>query len=245
MAKTSKTGHVKNVANFQSVITYLQSLGTKYNPSKPEDAITALTQYYTDADAAIQELAGHLPLYSTAVDNQEEAFGRLPALSVRVSSAYSYAAENEAAAHTIVALKNAISSNRSKKKGGDKAAGLAADGKEPEGHSTSQQSYDNLQQNFSQMVQTAAALPEYKPNEPDLKIDSLTAYATELKQKTQAVDKMYSNVLNARNKRNSFIYTNEDSIINKVKAIKKYLRSAFGPSSPELKYVNSFTFRGA
>jgi hypothetical protein len=34
MASTSETGHAKNVANFQDLISFVTSYGATYNPSK-------------------------------------------------------------------------------------------------------------------------------------------------------------------------------------------------------------------
>ena len=239
----NETGHVKNVANLKTLVTYLESLGAEYNPSEPAIQLPALQQMHADSSNSITTLTSAMPAYSTAVDVQQEAFDGLPKLSTRVSNAYAAVAGKEAA-ETVVSLKKAISGTKGKSPSGEEAAKLAADGKEPETRSTSQRSYDNQQQNFEQMVQTVAANPKYKPNETDLKVASLTTYSAALKTKTEAVDTAYAPVLKARNGRDAVLYTAETGVLDRIKQIKSYLKSVYGPSSPQMKYINGLAFRG-
>jgi hypothetical protein len=238
----NETGHVKNVANLKTLITYLESLGAEYNPSEPAVQLPALQQLYTEANGSIASLTNVMPAYSTAVDEQEAAFEGLPKLSTKVSNAYK-AVAGEEAAQTVESLKKAINGTKGKSPSGDEAAKLAIDGKEPETRSTSQLSYDNQQQNFEQMVQVVAAHPKYKPNEAELKVASLSTYSALLKTKTQAVDSAYTPVLKARNGRDKVLYLENNGVIDVVKSIKTYLKSVYGPSSPQIKYVNGLQFR--
>ena len=53
MASTSETGHAKNVANYEKLITDVTTLGIAYNPSKTNLKLTALNTQITAAKAAI------------------------------------------------------------------------------------------------------------------------------------------------------------------------------------------------
>jgi hypothetical protein len=52
MATTSETGHAKNVANFDELISFVTAYGTTYNPSKASIKLTALQALSANAKAA-------------------------------------------------------------------------------------------------------------------------------------------------------------------------------------------------
>lgn len=49
MKSTSETGHVKNIANFQDLISFCQGYGTSYNPTKESLKIVQLQAQYQSA----------------------------------------------------------------------------------------------------------------------------------------------------------------------------------------------------
>lgn len=49
MGSTSETGHIKNLAHFEDLISYCQAYGTTYNPSNAALAIPQLQAVYTAA----------------------------------------------------------------------------------------------------------------------------------------------------------------------------------------------------
>jgi len=53
MASTSETGHAKNVANFEDLISFCTGYGATYNPSKAAIKIAALTTLQTNAQSSI------------------------------------------------------------------------------------------------------------------------------------------------------------------------------------------------
>lgn len=51
MASTSETGHAKNVANLDDLISFVTGYGTTYNPSKSIIKLTTLQTLYNDLKA--------------------------------------------------------------------------------------------------------------------------------------------------------------------------------------------------
>ncbi|MBI4929199.1 MAG: hypothetical protein HY841_00430, partial [Bacteroidetes bacterium] len=49
MASTTETGHAKNVANFEDLISFCTGYGTSYNPSKAGIKLPALNTQFTGA----------------------------------------------------------------------------------------------------------------------------------------------------------------------------------------------------
>lgn len=74
MAKTSETGHAKNVANLGTLITVVKGFKTAYNPSKQSIILAALNTLKTTADAAMANVNIMGGAYSTAIAAREVAF---------------------------------------------------------------------------------------------------------------------------------------------------------------------------
>lgn len=87
MTSTSETGHAKNVANFNDLISFVTGYGTAYNPSKASIKLTALQTLSTSAKNAINTVNAALPAYSNAVTASESAFEPLSKLITRVNNA--------------------------------------------------------------------------------------------------------------------------------------------------------------
>lgn len=49
MKSISETGHAKNVANLEDLISFCEGYGTTYNPSKSSITLVALKELFTDA----------------------------------------------------------------------------------------------------------------------------------------------------------------------------------------------------
>ena len=57
MASTSETGHAKNIANFQDLISFCQGYGTSYNPTNPRLTLAELENLYTTSQSKLQAVA--------------------------------------------------------------------------------------------------------------------------------------------------------------------------------------------
>ena len=62
MALTSETGHAKNLANFEDLISFCAGYGTTYNPSKASIKVPALLNTtFTNAKATLTAINTALP----------------------------------------------------------------------------------------------------------------------------------------------------------------------------------------
>jgi hypothetical protein len=87
MSSTSETGHAKNVANFNELISFITGYGTAYNPSKVSIKSDALQTLSGSAKNAIDVVNAARPAYSNAVAAREAAFSPLNKLITRVFNA--------------------------------------------------------------------------------------------------------------------------------------------------------------
>jgi hypothetical protein len=55
MSKTSETGHAKNVANFEELVTYAVSYNQEYNPSRDSLRVEALQTLLTSAKQCLTD----------------------------------------------------------------------------------------------------------------------------------------------------------------------------------------------
>ena len=240
MASTSETGHTKNVANLKTLNNYLGTLGADYNPSKPAILLPALQAMHINADKSLSSIQNAMPAFSAAVDAQEAVYKPLNKLVTRMVRAYKSAIEDPAEADTVISLQKKIN-GRTKKIDPKKEP---KEGEE-DPVSTAQLSYDNRQANFQLLVKTMAANSSYKPNETDLTIATLQAFADELKQKTEAVDLVYAPMVNARINRNNILYHPKTGLVPAIlSAVKDYIISVYGANSPQIRYINTLKFRG-
>ena len=54
MTSTTETGHAKNVANFEDLISFCTGYGTACNPSKNNLKLTALNTLFTNSKSVLQ-----------------------------------------------------------------------------------------------------------------------------------------------------------------------------------------------
>src|SRR5690606_23470348 len=84
MSSTFETGHAKNVANLDELISFVTGYGIMYNPSNTSIKLKALETVALHAKDAVNLVNGALPAYKNAVSQRIEAFAPLSKLITRV-----------------------------------------------------------------------------------------------------------------------------------------------------------------
>ena len=87
MASTSESGHAKNVANFEDLISFCTGYGATYNPSKAAIKLPALNTLYTNAKTSLSTINSILPASTNAINAREIVFAPLNKLITRVINA--------------------------------------------------------------------------------------------------------------------------------------------------------------
>ena len=243
MASTIETGHAKNVANFDDLISFATGYGTAFNPSKPSIKLTALQTLSTSAKNAINAVNAALPAYSNAVAAREAAFEPLNKLITRVNNALKATDTTEQVDESAKTLVRKIQGTRAtaKKTDEEKAAEKAA-GKETKEISSSQMSYDSRLDNFDKLIKLLTSVTLYAPNEADLKVTALTTLYNDLKAKNTAVVTATTPLSNARISRNDFLYKANTGLVDIALDTKTYIKSLYGATSPQYKTVSSLKF---
>lgn len=87
MASTSETGHAKNVANFEDLISFCTGYGTQYNPSKASIKLPALNTQFTSGKNSLTTINTLLPPSTNAINARDIVFSPLNKLITRVMNA--------------------------------------------------------------------------------------------------------------------------------------------------------------
>ncbi len=173
MPSTSETGHAKNAANFEDLISFCKGYGAPYNPSKDALKVANLTDQLNNAKKALQDAIVAQTAFNNATNKRMNAFKPLKSLATKIVNALD---STDALPETV---KNARTINRKiqgqratpkseTKPAEDDSPTTAAD----KTISTSQQSYDNLIEHFAKLIELLSSDSNYNPNETDLTVSA-------------------------------------------------------------------------
>ncbi len=207
MASTSETGHAKNVANFEDLISFCTGYGTAYNPSKASIKIPALNTTFTSAKGTLTAINTALPPHTNAVNARDIVFSPLNKLITRINNAVG----SSNVSKQVIADAKTITRKLQGKRASDKLPVVTSDPTAPveessKSISSSQMSFDNRIENLDKLIQLLASQTGYAPNETDLKVTALTTLLADMRTKNTAAVNAFTPLSNARIARNSVLY---------------------------------------
>lgn len=249
MASTSETGHAKNVANFEIVISSCNGYGAVYNPTKNCLKIPQLQSTLTSAKNSLQLVKTTWITFENARNARELAIsnGVIKKYSTRILNAL----ESTDASKLTVDDAKAINRKIQGKRAGSKSTTIETTPQDEtpatpeEIHiiSASQQSYDNLIDNFAKLVVCISSEPSYSPNEADLKIASLNAALTNYRNLNTGVINAWTPYKNSLINRFNVLYQDNTGLVDVASEIKKYVKSVFGATSQQYKQISKIQFK--
>lgn len=244
MPSTSETGHAKNVANFEDLISFCNGYGASYNPSKEALKIANLQTQFTSSQNVLKEVKTTQTAFNNATNSRMDIFKPLKSLATKIINALD---ATDASAETV---KDARTINR--KIQGQRATPKAVTPQPPVAGETppadktissSQQSYDQQIEHFAKLIELLASDNNYKPNEKELGLPALQTKLTELKTTNTAVVSSYTNWSNSRIARQTTLYNALTGLVNTALDVKKYVKSVYGATSPQYKQVSKLEFK--
>jgi hypothetical protein len=244
MANQSETGHAKNVANFGTLITVINGFGEAYNPSKQLITAASLATLYENSKGVMSELNGISGAYGIAVANREVAFEPLSKLATRIINALRSSDVTQQIIESAESLVRKIQGKRATpKKTEEEKAALLAEGTVVKEASSSQMSFDNRLDSFDKLIQLLGNIPQYAPNEEELKVSTLTNYYTTLSSVNTAAVQTQTALSNVRLARNEMLYKTNTGLVDVALSVKTYTKSLFGATSPQYKQVSGLAFK--
>ena len=233
MASTSETGHAKNVANFEKLISVCTGYGADYNPSRTELQLPALNTLHTQAQNSLAAVNTANTTFINATNARQTAFEPLKKLATRIVNALDAAGASDKLVQDAKTINKKIQGIRSGKPNPDTDNTI----------SVAQQSYDSLAENFARLVELVSSEPAYTPNEPELQVANLQNTLNNLRAENTTVGNTHTAYANARIERNNVLYADDSGLVNIADDVKKYAKSVFGTSSPQYKQLSRIKFR--
>lgn len=244
MAQIAESGHAKNVANFDDLLSFVQGYGESYNPTREALKLLAMQAVSKNGKDAIAAVNAALPAYTKSVATREAAFDPISKLVTRVMNFLKSIAstdhihENALTYARKIQGRRAVARRTEEQKQADAAAGTEVLEK-----SASQMSYNNRLDNFDKLIQLLSSVEQYAPNEADLKVTSLSTLYADLMKKNSEVIAATTPLSNARIARDTILYKNDTGLVDLALDAKSYIKAVFGASSPQYKQVSKLTFR--
>jgi len=243
MKSVSETGHFKNAANLEVLISICKKYGARYNPSNPALSIDNLEAIYLQARAIMEEVKTNERALNNFVNIRMDIFSPIRSLSTRIVNGL------ESANATAETVKDARTINR--KIQGKRADTSTAEKPVPEDQeppsdkkiSASQQSYDQQIEHLTRLVKILETEPSYAPNETDLTVTAIKAKLAEFRNANTNVIDGFVDLKNSRIKRDNVMYNPLLGLVNTALAVKKYVLSVFKANSPEYKMLNGLNFK--
>ena len=241
MASTSETGHAKNVANLQDLISFVTGYGATYNPSKTALKLPQLNTLYTASQTSLADVITKNTAYNNKVNERVIAFKDLKSLSTRLINALQ---TTDATSEKIADAKG-FNRKLQGKRASTATTPIDPNTPAPATISTSQQSYDQQIQHLAGLTSVLISEPSYAPNETALATATLTALQANLTAKNNEVATAYTNISNSRIARNNTLYADSTGLVEIATEVKKYIKSLYGASSPEFAQVKGIEFKKA
>lgn len=244
MSKSNDTGHAKNVANFETIISYLTGYGAVYNPSNANIQLSSLNEKAVAALALTQQVNDLAAKNSNAIAARDLAFQPLKKLSTRIVNAVKASNVPKQVADNAITHNRKIQGQRATVKlSDDEKQKLAADGIVVNQVSASQQSFDSLLDSLDKQIKLLGTIPTYTPNEVELQLTTLTAFYNDLLQKNRDVITKTSELSGLRLNRNNVLYHAETGLVALAQDAKNYAKSIFGVSTPQYKQISGIPFK--
>lgn len=238
MTSQSETGHAKNISAFKTIINFCQGYGADYNPAADPLKLNNLQTQLSNVQTAQSEFIKKQTTLNIATDKRIKTFEQLKPLTTKTLNALSVSGVSPNNLDTAKTITRKIFGKRAAK------VKQPADPGQPPINtvSVSQLSYANQVAHFSSFIELLSSLPEYKPNENELKISSLQAYLGQLESVNASLTQAATDASNSQIIRNNYLYAPSTGIIDTALQLKAYVKSVYGATSPQYKQVSGIEF---
>ena len=244
MAKTSASGHTKNVDNLDTLIPSVTGYGAAYNPAKASLKLPALQALAISGRTIIAAEHSAEVATKNASDARSAIFDLLGPFITRIMNALRASGASEQAIEAAYMIARKIKGTpASSKKPEVELAAVATDAKPVRHITTRHMDFESRLDNFDLFIKQLASIPQYNPNEPELKVAGLTAHYNDLKAKNTAAVNALTQLSNARITRDDTLYRDSTGLVDIALDTKVYVKSVFGASSPQYKQIAKLTFR--
>jgi len=246
MATQKDSGHAKNAYNLDKLNQVLSTFGSAYNPVNAKITLAGLTTLHTNANAKLADFSQAFTAWKNATNKREIEFQDLDKFSTKLLGALQ---STGATQQTIDDFNSLVRKMRGDSKNSKTAvvnspipSPTPTPNQTDNSISTSQQSFDNKLQHFSQMVLLLGSEPLYVPNETAYTVAKLQGKLTALTAANTAANLATANLKAARIARNTYFYQENSGLLDLIKQVKAYVKSIYGANSQQFAEVAAIPF---
>lgn len=228
----SEVGHVKNVANFQTLTTFCQSYGGAYQPIKDALKIENALSLFVSSQNALNKVINKKTTNDNAIELRRVGFADLRPFSTRLVNSFAVSGVDKLIVDNLKSVNRKLQGSQTKKSDESKEKSI----------SNSQQSFDRLMDHFAKMIEIVQQ-NNFTTNEPEFKIEALIQRLEKLKTLNTNVINTYTEYANAMIDRDILLYNPLTGLVQIAKEIKQYIKSVFGASSPQFLQISGLVIR--
>lgn len=234
MTSTTETGHEKNIAAFKTILNTCQGYGAEYNPVANNLQLANLQTQLANMQAAQADFIKKQAKLSNTVDQRAKAFAQLKPLTTKVLNALTVSGVDKLSIETAKTITRKIFGKRAQKL----PENTDPNSEQANNISVAQLSFTNQVAHFIKLQELLAELPLYKPNETPIQLAQLQSYTTALQTINDTLMQATNDFGNAKIIRNKQLYSNTTGLVETGYLIKAYVKSIYGPLSPQYKLIS-------
>jgi len=246
MATQKDSGHAKNAFNLDKLNQVLTTFGAAYNPANAKITLAGLQTMYTNANAKLSDFGQAYTDWKNATNKREIEFEDLDKFSTKLLGALQSTGASQQTIDDFNSLVRKMRGDSKKAKNAPESTPIPSPTPTPNqtenSVSTSQQSFDNKLQHFSQMVLLLGSEPLYVPNETAYTVAKLQGKLTALTAANTAANLASANLKAARIARNTYFYQENSGLLDMIKQVKAYVKSIYGANSQQFAEVAAIPF---
>jgi hypothetical protein len=249
--KNFETGHAKNVANFQALISACISFGPSYAPKRANITIAGLNSKVSSCLAGLSKTNLQFSGNKSEMGERELMFSTLSSKASRIKAAVKASDVKAFELDNVITIVRRLSGQRAVAKlpastadpnaiAGNPSTTPAVKG--PKNISVSQMSYDSRLANLDILIKLLSTFPGYNPNEADLTVSALTADYNLMLNLNNAVISSSQILENTRGSRNKELYAPQTGMLTIASDVKSYVKSVYTSNSTQYKMVAAIKF---
>jgi len=249
MPTNHDSGHQANVANLEHIISFTTGYGATYNPSNNNIKIAQLQPLLMNSKSALQMMKNAETAYNNSTNAREISFAPLKTNATRIMGALKACGAVQQTIDDARTINRKIHGTHLHKTTAVQTPAPAQPAADNTAvppvvhHSTAQQSYDYQIDNLGKLIVLLTNEPLYSPNEADLSVPNLNGTLANMQSTNTAVINAYTDYSNAHINRDTVLYAAGTGLVDIALAVKQYVKSVYGATSPQYKQVSALKFK--
>ena len=244
MATNSDSSHAKNLANLVLLNGINAGRGEAYNPVNNLIKLPAMQELASIATEVQAIHVATIPAFGIAKAERVIAFKPLSKLVSKAMYFLKSSGASEEIYKQARTLARLVKGQRASAKIKPEPV---KEGEEPvpvpKQISALHMGFDNRISNFGKFIQLLTGIPQYNPNEDELKIEALLEVLDDLTAKNNACMLAEVPHKNTRIARNEVFYTGITGLCAVGQASKDYVKAVYGVRSPQFKQISKIQFK--